>query len=257
MRDISQAADSAPTSDKRGMNSKNPPTKSTKNLFFIPALFHPLRISAVPPSDTPDDAMSGEAGPAPGWRVVADLKPRPAATVSLWTKGLTRVMGSDAPQNLDTLIGRTCLRGTQTRRPRCREHPDSGAKQTAGMRAKVGNDQGFVPRARVPVGLVHHPAGTSRATGQAMADIPRGGVCRSRTLRPVTLGPRVILGLNPRTRTEDRRRLARETHAAGIDAERGAGRSHIHYLDRLLLAPRPILGFNPRASFKPPGGRGV
>ncbi|MFC3317635.1 hypothetical protein ACFOHY_12520 [Rhizobium rosettiformans] len=29
-------------------------------------------------------------------------------------------------------------------------------------------------------------------------------------------------------RHDARRRLARETHAAGIDAERGAGRSHIH-----------------------------
>jgi hypothetical protein len=220
----------APIPEKRGMNSKNSPTKSTKQSLFIPAHFHPLTLTPVPPSDTPDDAMSGEAGPAPWWRVVADLKSRPAATVSLRTKGLTRVMGSDALQNLDTLIGRTCLRGTQTRRPRCREHPDSGAKQTAGMLAEVGNDQGPIPRARVPVGMVHHPAGTSRATGQALADIPQGGLCQSRTLRPVILrdeGP------------EDRRRLARETHAAGIDAERGAGRSHINYLDRLLLAPRP------------------
>ncbi|AOG09050.1 hypothetical protein BSY240_938 [Agrobacterium sp. RAC06] len=27
-----------------------------------------------------------------------------------------------------------------------------------------------IPRARVPVGMVHHPAGTSRATGQALAE---------------------------------------------------------------------------------------
>ena len=45
--------------------------------------------------------------------------------------------------------------------------------------------EGRIPRARVPVGMVHHPAGTSRATGQALADIPQGGLCRSRTLRPV------------------------------------------------------------------------
>ncbi len=32
---------------------------------------------------------------------------------------------------------------------------------------------------------------------------------------------------HPRARPEDRRRLARETHAAGKDVERGAGRSHI------------------------------
>ena len=153
------------------MSFENPPTKSTKLSFFIPAYFSRFTLIPVPPSDTPDDAMSGEAGPAPGARTVAGADPRPAATVSLRTKGLTRVMGSDAPQNLDTLIGRTCLRGTQTRRPRCREHPDSGAKQTAGMRAEVANDQGRIPRARVPVGMVHHPAGTSRATGQADASL--------------------------------------------------------------------------------------
>jgi hypothetical protein len=96
MRDIRQAADSAPTSGKRGMNSKNPPTKSTKQSFFIPHHFSRLTLIPVPPSDTPDDAMSGEAGPAPGWRAVAGTNPRPAATVSLRTKGLTRVMGSDA-----------------------------------------------------------------------------------------------------------------------------------------------------------------
>jgi hypothetical protein len=37
------------------------------------------------------------------------------------------------PSRLDTPIGRTCLRGTQTRRPRRREHPDGGADKTAGM----------------------------------------------------------------------------------------------------------------------------
>ena len=30
--------------------------------------------------------------------------------------------------------------------------------------------EGRIPRARVPVGMVHHPPGTSRATGQALAD---------------------------------------------------------------------------------------
>ncbi len=46
----------------------------------------------------------------------------------------TKVTGSDAPE-LDTPIGRTCLRGTQTRRPRRREDPDGGAEKTAGMDA--------------------------------------------------------------------------------------------------------------------------
>jgi hypothetical protein len=50
--------------------------------------------------------------------------------------------------------------------------------------------------------------------------------------------------------SKDRRRLARETHAAGKNAERGAGRSHITYLDRLLLAPRPIPRVKPEDKFQ-------
>ena len=142
--------------------------------------------------------MSGEAGPAPGARALAGTNPRPAATVSLRTKGLTRVMGSDALQSLDTLIGRTCLRGTQTRRPCRREDPDGGAEKTAGMRTEVGNDQDRIPRARVPVGMVHHPAGTSRATGQALADTSSEELCRSRTRARSSS----VLGSSPRmTRT--------------------------------------------------------
>ena len=64
----------------------------TPTHFFIPHHFPGFTLISVPPSDTPDDAMSGEAGPAPGWRVLADLNPRPAATVSLrtwgWNEGL-------------------------------------------------------------------------------------------------------------------------------------------------------------------------
>jgi hypothetical protein len=213
--------------EKWGRPAAIPQQNQTPTCFFIPHHFHSRKLIPVPPSDTPDDAKSGEAGPAPGLGTLAGTDPRPAATVSLRTKGLTRVMGSDAPQNLDTLIGRTCLRGTQTRRQRCREHPDSGAKQTAGMMAEVVNDQSPIPRARVPVGLVHHPAGTSRATGQAEAS----------SHGDAAAGP--APGHSWNASSEDRRRLARETHAAGIDAERGAGRSHINTLDRLLLAPRP------------------
>jgi len=51
----------------------------------------------------------------------------------------TKVLRSDAAKP-DTPIGRTCLRGTQTRRPRCREHPDSGANKTAGMSQRIAND---------------------------------------------------------------------------------------------------------------------
>ena len=46
---------------------------------------------------------------------------------------------------------------------------------------------------------------------------------------------RSILGLDPRTVAAlPERRMQRDKNA-----ERGAGRSHINYLDRLLLAPRP------------------
>jgi hypothetical protein len=180
-------------SEKRGTNSKNPPTKSTKNLFFIPALFHPLRINAVPPSDTPDDAMSGEAGPAPGWRALAGTNPRPAATVSLWTKGLTRVMGSDAPKpgypdRKDVPQRHTNKAPALSRTSRQRGETNGGDE------GRASNGKGSIPRARVPAGMVHHPAGTSRATGQAMADIPRGGLCHSWTRARSSL----VLGSSPR-----------------------------------------------------------
>ncbi len=76
-----------PFSRIRGTPSRNPPTKSTPQLFFIPHHFHPRRLIPVPRWDTPDDAMSGEAGPAPGGRTVAGPSSRPAATVSLRTRG--------------------------------------------------------------------------------------------------------------------------------------------------------------------------
>ena len=100
------------------------------------------------------------------------------------------------------------------------------------------------PRARVPVGLVHHPAGTSRATGQAEAS---SRMTRQPDPRPVILGP------DPRTK--DRRRLARETHVSGTKTPNEAPEGATYkYLDRLLLAPRPILGFNPRKVSAHPEG---
>lgn len=128
-----------------------------------------------------------------------------------------------------------------------RTSPDGGADKTAGMRTEVANDQGRIPRARVPVGMVHHPAGTSRATGQAMAE--------HSSEDPAKAGPapgRTSDG--SKDRHDARRRLARETHAAGIDAERGAGRSHINSLDRLLLAPRPRQALMTRREMIPTGG---
>ena len=79
----------------------------------------------------------------------------------------TKVTRSDAPEP-DTPIGRTCLRGTQTRRPRRREHTRRRGETNGGDDGRSPMIEN-IPRARVPVGMVHHPAGTSRATGQAEA----------------------------------------------------------------------------------------
>lgn len=160
---------------------------------------------------------------------------------------VTKVTGSDAlvtgyPDRKDVPQRHTDKAPTPSR-----TSPDGGATKTAGMRTEVENDQGLIPRARVPVGMVHHPAGTSRATGQADASSygdAAAGPAPGQSL--------VVLGPDPRTK--DRRRLARETHAAGIDAERGAGRSHINYLDRLLLAPRPRQALMTRRETIPTGG---
>lgn len=38
------------------------PNEINKTSFFIPHHFRPLTLIPVPPSDTPDDAMSGGAG---------------------------------------------------------------------------------------------------------------------------------------------------------------------------------------------------
>ncbi|MDQ0423589.1 hypothetical protein J2045_004644 [Peteryoungia aggregata LMG 23059] len=105
-----------------------------------------------------------------------------------------------------------------------------------GDERRAANGQTIIPRARVPVGLVHHPTGTSRANGQAEAsshgDAAAGPYARS------------FLGSNP----ADRRRLARETYAAGIDAERGAGRSHIKLLRQVAS------GASSETSMTRPGG---
>ena len=179
-----EAANLSQFPEKRGRPAAIPQQNQTPKHFFIPAHFHPFTLIPVPPSDTPDDAMSGEAGPAPGWRVVADPNPRPAATVSLRTKGLTRVNGVGCspkpgyPDRKDVPQRHTDKAPALSRTPRQRGETNGGDDGRSSM---IQN----IPRARVPVGLVHHPAGTSRATGQAMADTSTGGLCRSRTLRPV------------------------------------------------------------------------
>ena len=102
---------------------------------------------------------------------------------------VTKVTGSDAlvtgyPDRKDVPQGHTDEAPTPSR-----TSPDGGATKTAGMRAEVENDQGRIPRARVPVGMVHHPAGTSRATGQALADKFFGTSLPQPDPRPVILGP--------------------------------------------------------------------
>ena len=68
--------------------------------------------------------------------------------------------------------------------------------------------EGRIPRARVPVGMVHHPAGTSRATGQADAS------SRVTPQPDPTPGQSSVLGSSPRmTRTVaalPERRMQRE-----------------------------------------------
>ncbi|SIP92220.1 hypothetical protein SAMN05880561_101241 [Rhizobium sp. RU33A] len=223
------------------MTFANPSAKSTKPRFFIPAHFHALTLIPSRPRIHLTMRCQARRGRRRGGVLSQAQIPGP-----LQRSPSGRGGGSDGGQpdagRLQPPIGRTCLRGTQTRRQCCHEHPGSGANKTAGMQAEV-DDQSFIPRARVPVGMVHHPAGTSRATGQALADIPSGGLCQSRTLRPVILDPRV----KPED-DEDRRRLARETHAAGIDAERGAGRSHIKLLRQVAS------GASSETSFSLSGG---
>ena len=142
---------------------------------------------------------------------------------------------SDAGR-LKPLIGRTCLRGTQTRRQRCREHPDSGAKQTAGM--------GAGPQ----MARRSSPGRGSRSDWCTIRREPPGPPARLKRHLMVTSqpDPRPVI---PRDEgPEDRRRLARETHAAGIDAERGAGRSHIKLLRQVAS------GASSETNFSPPGG---
>lgn len=102
-------------------------------MFFISHLFHPLTLVPVPPSNTPDDAMSGEAGPAPGASTLAGADPRPAATVSLRTGGWNDGLVSDTlPPGYPNR--KNVPRGNTDKAPRRREHPDDGTNETAGGR---------------------------------------------------------------------------------------------------------------------------
>ncbi len=69
----------------------------------------------------------------------------------------TKVTGSDA-QELDTPIGRTCLRGTQTRRRCCREHPRQRGETNGGDEDQVENDRRPHPPGEGP-GRIGAPSG--------------------------------------------------------------------------------------------------
>ena len=63
-------------------------------------------------------------------------------------------------------------------------------EQNGGDGRQVANGQTIILRARVPVGMVHHPAGTSRATGQALAE-HSSEVTAKPDPRPVDVGTHV------------------------------------------------------------------
>ena len=146
---------------------------------------------------------------------------------------------SDAGR-LKPLIGRTCLRGTQTRRPRRREHHQTAGRIKRRGWRRIANDP------------TSSPGRGSRSAWCTIRREPPGPPARLWQTFPredsVAAGP--APGHSWNASSKDRRCLARETHAAGKNAERGAGRSHITYLDRLLLAPRPIPRVKPEDKFQ-------
>ncbi len=148
---------------------------------------------------------------------------------------------SDA-RRLKPPIGRTCLRGTQTRRPRRREHPDGGAEKTAGMSAgpqmAMASSPGRGSRSDWCT-IRREPPGTPARLKRHLTVMPQPDP------RPVIHGtqvPRTVAALPERRMQRDK---------TSNEAPEGAT---LNYLDRLLLAPRPILGFHPRASMTSPGG---
>ena len=132
---------------------------------------------------------------------------------------VTKVTGSDAPTP-DTPIGRTCLRGTQTRRPRRREHHQTAGRIKRRGWRRIANDP------------TSSPGRGSRSAWCTIRREPPGPPARLWQTFPredsVAAGP--APGHSWNASSKDRRRLARETHAAGKNAERGAGRSHIKIL---------------------------
>ncbi len=213
---VTEGGDGAPSS---GLTAKIP----QQNQSPIPVFVHPLptcrRITPVPPSDTPDHAKSGEAGPAPGWTTVAGKRPRPLQR-SPPAGGGRR----DGPDRLAVTAVHAGVPQRHTdRRPGSLKKPPG--EKDGGVSPRIVNDPGS--SAGEGQAGRYHPAGSSRATGQASAKVRHRTDAR---LTPIRAG---------RCRTlkfRQRRRLARETHAAGKNAERGAARSHI--LDTLTGPPR-------------------
>ena len=176
-----------------------------------PIFIHPLpacrRINAVPPSDTPGHAKPGEAGPAPGWTTVAGRRPRPLQRSP--SAGGGRRNGPDRFAVTAANAG-VPWRHTD-RRPGSLKKPPG--EKDGGVSPRIVNGPGS--SAGEGQAGRYHPAGSSRATGQASAKVRHRTDERSMPGRCRTFGFR------------QRRRLARETHAAGQNAERGAARSHL------------------------------
>jgi hypothetical protein len=103
-------------------------------------------------------------------------------------------------------------------------------EQNGGDGRQAANGQTIIPRARVPGrygapsggNLPGHRPGYGRHSARRTLPQPD-----PRPVIPGTQVPRTVAALPERRMQRDK------------NAERGAGRSHILYLDRLLLAPRP------------------
>ncbi len=123
-------------------------------------------------------------------------------------EGETVRTGSPSPP-----LTRACLRGTQTGARELEKAPrrkDGGVDRAGANAAPPSAGEGQAGR--------YHPAGSSRATGQASAKVRHRTDARSTPIRA---------GRCRDVKSRQRRRHARETHAVGKNAERGAARSHL------------------------------
>jgi hypothetical protein len=209
-----------------------------RNIFFIPAHFSSHRLAPVPPSDTPDDAMSGEAGPAPGRSTVAGARPRPAATVSLRTWGWNEGLAVGCRQ---TWIPRSEGRASEAHR--------QGANAVANIQtAGRTKRRGWTPGRKWPDD--HPPGEGPRSVWCTIRREPPGPPARLwQTFREedsAAAGP--APGHPWNASSKDRRRLARETHAAGQKRRTGR-RKEPHIILRQAAS-----GASSETSLSPPGG---